>query len=162
MRVRTALTLYLALALACAVLQVLPVEDQLESARADLAAEGFEFDADVRFRYHRYAACDGMACADVALIGERRTILLAPEAFESPGQLRATLLEVWERYREPRPGSVPDLARGALRVIRDGERVGVREPYILRRAHHVYRQLYLELPSDEQADLPDPDELQFP
>ncbi len=142
--------------------QVLPADVQIESALADLAAEGFEFDSDVRFRYHRYAACDGMACADVGLIGERRTILLAPEAFESPGQLRATLLEVWERYREPRPGSVPDLARGALRVIRDGYRVGVRELYILRRAHHVYRQLYLELPGGERADLPDPDELQFP
>ncbi len=153
--------LFPALVLACALVEVPPAEVQVEGARAELAAEGFEFEPDVRFRYHRYAACDGMACADVALIGERRTILLAPEAFESPGRLRATLLEVWERYREPRPGSVRDLARGALRVIRDGHRVGVVEPYILRRAHHSYRQLYNELPNDQREDLPPPDELSY-
>ncbi len=162
MRSRVALTLLLALPLACSVLRGPQPEAQIEAALTDLAAAGFEFDADVRFHYYRYAVCDGMACADVALIDGWRTIRIALEAFDSPDRLRASLLEIWERYREPRPGSIPDLARGALRVIQDGPRVGVDDRYTLRRAHHVYRQLYGELPSERRTDLPQPDQLRFP
>ena len=99
-----------------------------------------------------------MACANLALIAERRTILLAPEAFAGPVQLRATLLEIWERYRQPQPGSLHDLARGALRLIRDGPRVGVDDPFLLRRAHHVYRRLYEQLPPARRTDLPAPED----
>lgn len=162
MRLCVALTLSLAITLACSALRTSQPKLSIEAALADLAAAGFEFDADVRFRQNRYTVCDGMACADLALIGERRTILLAPEAFESPARLRATLLEIWERYQQARPGSVSDLARGALRVIRDGPRVGVDDPYTLRRAHHVYRQLYEALPPQKRVDLPEPDQLPFP
>jgi len=103
-----------------------------------------------------------VACANLALIGERRTILLAPEAFSDSSQLRASLLEIWERYRQPQPGSAHDLARGALRLIRDGPRVGVDDLYLLRRAHHIYRGLYEKLPPARRTDLTAPDELTFP
>jgi len=159
---RVALTLLLALPLGCAALRTPAPEARIEAALADLVRAGFEFDADVRFRYYRYSVCDGVACADLALIGTRRTIRIAPEAFENPSRLRATLLEIWERYQQPRPGSQPDLARGALRVIQDGPRVGVDDLYTLRRAHHIYRQLYEGLPPESRPGLPEPDTLRFP
>lgn len=162
MRDQVALTPLLVLALACSALLGPPPEEQISSALADLAAGGFSFEADVRFRANRYGACDGVACADLALIRERRTILLAPDAFDSPAWLRASLLEIWERYRRPRPGSVPDLARGTLRVMRDGPRVGVDDPQLLRLAHRSYRRLYASLPPEKRADLPDPAGLPFP
>ena len=135
---------------------------EIATALGALAAAGFEFDADVRFRMERYAVCEGFACADLVLIAERRTIVLAPDAFESPARLRGSLLEVWERYREPRPGSLPDLARGSLRVIRDGRRVGVDDVHTLRLAHHSYRQLWNQLTAEQRSDLEDPDRLVFP
>ena len=98
---------------------------------------------------------DGVRCADLTLERGHRTILLADEAFVSDSTLRASLLEIWERYREPRPGSIPDLARGALRVLRDGPRVGVTDPNTLRRARNVYTQLWEQLP-EHYADLPPP------
>jgi len=66
-----------------------------------------------------------------------------------------------ERYREPRPGSVPDLARGTLRVLRDGGRVGV-DAATLRRAQHGYRQLWEALEPAQRECLDDPDSLPFP
>jgi hypothetical protein len=102
-----------------------------------------------------------VTCADLAVIRERRTILLAPEAVREPALLRAALLEIWERYRTPRPGSVPDLARGSLRVLTDGGRVGV-DARTLRRAHHGYQQLWAALPPAERAGLTDPDALALP
>jgi hypothetical protein len=95
------------------------------------------------------------------VIRDRRTILLAPEAVREPPLLRAALLEIWERYKTPRPGSVPDLARGSLRVVTDGARVGVDAP-TLRRAHHGYRQLWAALEPAQRADLADPDGLELP
>jgi hypothetical protein len=144
---------------ACGIFAPPAREAQIEAALADLRAGSFEFDADVRFRADRYAVCEGLACADLVLTRNRRTIILAEEAFGSPSVLRASLLEIWERYREPRPGSVPDLARGALRVVRDGPRVGVVDPHTLRRARNVYRQLWEQLPRRSLEGLPDPDTL---
>jgi hypothetical protein len=129
---------------------------RIREALADLEAGGFEFDPDVAFRVDPYAVCEGIACADVVLIRERRTILLAPDALRSPSMLRATLLEIWERYSEPRPGSIRDLARGAQRVARDGPQVGVDDPRLLQRARLTYRQLYDTLPPDERDGLSDP------
>ena len=103
-----------------------------------------------------------MACADLVLIGERRTILLAPESFESPSRLRATLVEVWGRYQEPRTPRVRDLAEGSLRIQRDGPRAGVDDPVVLRDAYFSYRQLWQDLPPDERRDLPPPDTLAYP
>lgn len=134
----------------------------IEAALADLARVGFAFEADVRFRYDRWAVCEGFACADLLVIRERRTVVIAEGAFESASRLRASLLEIWERYRAPRPGSLPDLARGALRVVRDGRRAGVSEVQTLQLAHHTYRQLWTQLEADARRGLPPPDALAFP
>jgi hypothetical protein len=123
----------------------------------DLDRAGFRFEGDVRFRTDPYAVCEGIACADLIVAQERRTILLSPNLIGQPAALRAALLEVWERYRAPRPGSLPDLARGALRVVEDGPRVGVDDPKLLLRAKFTYRQLYEQLSPAERAELPDPD-----
>lgn len=135
---------------------------QLQSAARDLAAAGFGFEADVGFGVDRYGNCDGVSCADVVLYKGRRTIMVASDAFESRSRLRAALLEIWERYRQPHPGSVRDLARGALRVTRDGARAGVQDVEVLRRAHHGYRRFWLQLPEAERGDLPAPDAVPFP
>ena len=127
-----------------------------------LADAGFEFEPDVQFRADRHASCDGFACADLVVIQERRTILLARDAFDSCDALRAALLEIWERYRDPQRGSTRDFARGALRVASDGSRVGIEEKAILRAAHHTYRQLFDQLPPAQRVDLPDPDTVSFP
>jgi hypothetical protein len=134
-------------------------EVRISDALEDLRAGGFEFEADVRFRVDELVVCEGIACADLVVIQERRTILLAPEALRSHAAVRATLLEIWERYREPRPGSLLDLARGALRVALDGERVGVNDHRLLSRARLVYGQLYRTLPPGRRTGLPDPDTL---
>ena len=134
---------------------------QIRAALVELRDAGFEFDADLAFQVDRYASCSGVACADVALIRERRTILLAAEAVREPPLLRAALLEIWERYSTPRPGSLPDLARGSLRVLTDGGKVGA-DARTLRRAHHGYRQLWAALDPAERARLLDPDALALP
>ena len=54
----------------------------LVEALAELGAAGFEFEADVRFRRDPMSICDGLACAELVLERQRRTIRLAPEAFE--------------------------------------------------------------------------------
>jgi hypothetical protein len=156
-------TLGAILGLACAVGEPPPdVGVRIREALSDLQEGGFSFDPDVAFRVDPYAVCEGVACADLVIMTGRRTILLAPEATRSPEALRATLLEIWERYREPRPGSVHDLARGALRVARDGPRVGATDPDLLRRARLRYRQLYESLPPEERDGLPDPDTAALP
>jgi hypothetical protein len=124
-----------------------------------LADAGFPFEADVVFRVDPYAVCDGVRCADIRTVRRRRTIGIAPEALESEARLRASLLEVWDRYREPRPGSRHDLARGTLRVIQDGPRAGVHDRQTLRIARLTYRQIWTRLPPGERTDLPDPDTL---
>ncbi len=105
----------------------------------------------------RYEVCDGIRCASVVVRDGRRTILLAREAFSSDERLRMSLLEVWERYEQPRPGSVPDLARAALRVLTDGGRVGAGSPANQRRARNVYRGLWESLPEDRRSELPRPE-----
>ena len=134
---------------------------RIRAALADLESAGFRFEADVRFRVDPYAVCEGIACADLVVIGERRTILLAPESIRNDSVLRATLLEIWERYREPRPGSVRDLAHGALRIVQDGPGVGVEDP-VLRNARLEYTQLYRSLPPEERRGLPAPDTIALP
>jgi hypothetical protein len=149
--------------LAC-VVGALPPDSapKIRSALSDLDAAGFRFDADVRFRVDPYAVCEGLACADLVTLKERRTVLLAPEALRSDAVLRATLLEIWERYREPRPGSERDLARGALRVVQDGAAAGVDDEQVLERARLQYTQLYRALPRDDREGLPPPAEIALP
>ena len=151
------------LALACMVgAPPLNATSRVRAAVAALEAAGFPFDADVRFRIDPHAVCQGIACADVVVISDRRTILLAPESLRSDSVLRATLLEIWERYREPRPGAQRDLARGALRIVRDGPTVGVEDERVLRRAQLEYGQLYGALSREEREGLPAPDAMAVP
>jgi hypothetical protein len=120
-----------------------------------LKAAGFEFAPDVRLRNDPRAVCDGISCADLVIEGETRTILVADGGFATPSKLRASLLEIWARYREPRRGNARDLARAALVVVRDGPRVGV-GPGDVGDARFVYRQLWERLSDAQRADLPDP------
>jgi len=131
---------------------------ELGPALADLRAAGFEFAPDVRLRNDAHAVCDGISCADLVIERDTRTILVADGAFASPSKLRASLLEIWARYREPRRGNARDLARAALVVIREGPRVGVGTGDV-GDARFVYRQLWLRLPDAPRADLPNPSSL---
>jgi hypothetical protein len=156
MRARRVILLGVGLA-ACALFRPPDRTPEIAPALADLRAAGFEFAPDVRLRNDRNAVCDGMACADLVVEANRRTILVADGAFASPSKLRASLLEIWARYREPRRGNVRDLARGALLVAQAGPRAGVTDPGVLGDARFTYRQLYERLPDDKRADLPEPD-----
>ncbi|MEE8558299.1 MAG: hypothetical protein V3T14_10480 [Myxococcota bacterium] len=129
---------------------------RIRTALEALEAAEFRFDADVRFRVDPYVVCEGIACADLVVLEHRRTILLAPDALRSDDVLKASLLEIWERYREPRPGSGRDLARGAYRVVQDGPRVGIVDRDLIRRARLRYTQLYELLSPAERAGLPEP------
>lgn len=132
---------------------------EIPPALADLARAGFHFDADVRFVYDPVTVCDGLTCADLVVVDERRTIRLAKPAFTSPSRLRATLLEIWPRYAKPRRSDLTDLARAALLVVTDGERAGVRDPEVVRSARFYYRQLWNQVPPASRRDLPAPDAL---
>lgn len=158
-----ALSLHVAIAASgCALFSAPERDAAIGAALSDLESAGFVFEIDVRFAAERYAVCDGLACGSIALVHGHRTVRLAPEAFDSPARLRATFLEIWERYQEPRPGSLRDLARGTLRVLRDGHRVGIDDEFLLRRAFYRYRQLYERLAVEHRKDLPAPDSLPFP
>jgi hypothetical protein len=157
-----ALALGIGLATACVVAGSKDAGPRIRQALVDLARAGFEFDADVRFRTDPYAVCAGVSCATLVVLKERRTVLLAQGALDSDAALRASLLDIWERYESPHPDSVCDELRGMLRVVRDGPRVGVDDVDILRRAHHAYRRLYVGMRDSECGDLPQPDELAFP
>lgn len=156
MRARGAILLGAGLA-ACALFRPPDRTPEIAPALADLRAAGFEFAPDVRLRNDPHAVCDGMSCADLVIEANRRTILVADGAFASPSKLRASLLEIWARYREPRRGNVRDLARGALLVAQEGPRAGVTDPGVLGDARFAYRQLWERLPDDKRADLPRPE-----
>ena len=141
--------------MACALFRPPDRTPELAPALADLKAAGFEFAPDVRLRNDPRAVCDGISCADLVIERDTRTILVADGAFATPSKLRASLLEIWARYREPRRGNVRDLARAALVVIREGPRVGV-APGDLGDARFTYRQLWQRLPDAQRGDLPDP------
>jgi len=155
---RAAILLGVALA-ACASFGRPDRNAEIPPALADLARAGFSFDADVRFVHDPMTVCDGLTCADLVLIDERRTIRLANGAFESPSRLRATLLEIWPRYALPRHSDVPDLTRAALLVVTDGARAGVRDPEVMSSARFYYRQLWNQIPPASRANLPAPDAL---
>jgi hypothetical protein len=157
-----ALALLLGVLPACVVAGSKDAGLRIRQALVDLAQAGFEFDADVRFRTDPYAVCAGVSCATIVVLKERRTVLLAKGALDSDAALRASLLDIWERYESPHPDSVCDELRGMLRVVRDGPRVGVDDVGILRRAHHAYRRLHVALGDTECGDPPHPDELAFP
>jgi hypothetical protein len=135
---------------------------EIDAAVADLARAGFEFDADVAFARDAYVMCEGVSCSELRIVERRRTILLARDAFASPSRLRASLLDIQGRYRNPRAASAADQARSAVRILRDGPRVGVSDRRLLRETHHLYRQLYGGLSADERAELPGPDDLEYP
>jgi hypothetical protein len=117
-----ALALGIGLATACVVAGSKDAGPRIRQALVDLARAGFEFDADVRFRTDPYAVCAGVSCATLVVLKERRTVLLAQGALDSDAALRASLLDIWERYESPHPDSVCDELRGMLRVVRDGPR----------------------------------------
>lgn len=135
---------------------------QILDAVETLSRAEFRFEPDVAFARDAAAVCLDLSCAEVLVRRNRRTIVIAPEAFDTPDRLRATLLEVWHRYREPRPQSVRDRAGAALRVLLDGPAVGVRDRYLLREAFRVYRMRFEELSPAERQGLRDPDTLVYP
>ncbi len=154
----------LALALGCAAAPA-PAPDpdaQLEAARQDLARAGFDFDADVSFARGPYVVCEAISCAELQVRSGRRTVLLAREAWDSPARLRASLLDIWGRYQKPRAPDYRDKAESALRVLRDGPRVGIEDLVFLRRVYHMYRQLWSQVPDKQRAALPRPDDLAYP
>jgi len=155
MRARDAFLLGVGFA-ACALFRPPDHTPEIAPALVDLRAAGFEFAPDVRLRNDPRAVCDGLACADLVVENQRRTILVADGAFQSPSKLRASLLEIWVRYQTPRHGNLRDLARAALVVVEDGPRAGVTDPGVLADARFAYKQLWQRLPPDKRADLPDP------
>ena len=143
----------------CALFRAPDRTPEIQPALADLEQGGFAFAADVVFRNDPHAVCDGLACADLVVENQRRTIVVADGAFVSPSKLRASLLEIWVRYQTPRHGNVRDLARAALVVVQDGRRAGVTDPGVLADARFVYAQLWRQLPPERRSDLPDPRQL---
>ncbi len=161
--VQSRLAFPLALALACAAPPPPPdPEAQLLAARADLAAAGFSFEADVAFRADPYVVCDGLACAELQVRAGRRTVLLAREAWDSPARLRASLLDIWDRYRRPRAPDHRDRARSALRILEHGPAAGIDDVLFLRRVYHRYGQLFERLPESASGELPKPRDLVYP
>jgi hypothetical protein len=162
LRARHALILFGVALAACANFGRRDRSAEIPPALADLAKAGFTFDADVRFVHEPIAVCDGLTCADIVVIDERRTIRLATGAFANPSRLRATLLEIWPRYQKPRRSDLHALAGAALLVVNDGPRAGVRDAEIMSQARFYYRQLWNRLPPDERAGLPAPETLATP
>jgi hypothetical protein len=141
---------------ACAAFRPPDRSSEIPPALRDLRAAGFPFAPDVAFRNDHYAVCEGMACADLAVEANRRTILVADAAFASPSKLRASLLEIWSRYEMPRRGNARDLARAALLVVQEGRRAGVSDADVLEDARFFYGKLYDDLSDVQRRDLPDP------
>jgi hypothetical protein len=158
-RLRIGMILLAAALAACAAFKPRDRSAEIPSAVAALAAAGFSFPVDIRIVHDPMAVCDGITCADLVVIDERRTIRLANHAFTNPSKLRASLLEIWPRYERPKRGNLPDLARGALLVVTDGARVGISDAEVTREARFAYRQLWNQLKPAERAGLPTPDSL---
>ncbi len=146
----------------CALFRPVDRTPEIEPALADLRHAGFEFAPDVRFVHDPVAVCDGITCADLVVVAERRTIRLANNAFSSPSRLRASLLEIWPRYTLPRRADVIVFANAARLVVTDGERAGVSDPEVLREARFAYRQLWNQVSPADRSNLPTPDSLPAP
>lgn len=155
-----ALAILLGAALGCAALGP-DRGPEIQAALRDLANGGFEFEADLAYQIDRYVVCDGFSCTELRVIRGRRTILIATDAFESPGRLRASLLDIWGRYQQPHAPSTADQAKSALRIVRHGAEVGV-DRRLRQEAHHGYRQLYAHLSAQERERFPPPDDLVYP
>jgi hypothetical protein len=149
-----ALSLVLA---ACAAFKPRDRSAEIPPAVAELAAAGYSFPIDIRIVHDPMAVCDGITCADLVVIENRRTIRLANHAFTSPSKLRASLLEIWPRYERPKRGNLPDLASGALLVVREGARVGITDVEVIREARFTYRQLWNQLTPAERTRFPAPE-----
>jgi hypothetical protein len=134
----------------------------IDAALADLAAADFRFEPDVAFAEDRFVVCEGVSCSELKTVHGRRTVLIAREVFQSPSRLRATLLDMWGRYQQPRAPSTADQARSALRILQDGPRAGIDDTQLLRDTHHTYRQLYNSMKPAQRAELPRPDDLAYP
>ena len=134
---------------------------EIQAALRDLKGGGFEFDADLAYRIDRYVVCDGLSCTELRVIRGRRTILISPETFETPGRLRASLLDIWGRYKKPRTPTTADQARSALRIVSHGADVGI-DRRLRQHTHHSYRQLYTQLSPKEREPFPPPDDLVYP
>lgn len=147
---------------ACAVFRPVDRASEIEPALADLRRAGFEFAPDVRFVHDPIAVCDGIRCADLVVVSERRTIRLATTAFASRSKLRASLLEIWPRYTMPRRADAAALARSAWLVASDGPRAGVSDPEVLAEVRFAYRQLWGQATPEERASLPSPESLPMP
>ncbi len=144
---------------ACALFRPRDRTPEIQPALADLSRAGYVFAADLAFVHDPMTVCDGITCADLVVIADRRTIRLANNAFTSPSKLRASLLEIWPRYTRPRRGDVPGMARAALLIVTDGPRAGVTDVEVLREARFAYRQLWNQATPLERANLPAPDSL---
>lgn len=155
-RLRRAVILFGVALTACALFRPQDRSAEIQPALADLSRAGFEFAADVAFVHDPMTVCDGISCADLVVIADRRTIRLANNAFANPSKLRASLLEFWPRYTMPRRGDVPGLARAALLVVTDGARAGVTDPEVLREARFAYRRLWNQATPAERVKLPEP------
>ena len=156
------LALALALSLACATGAPERAPITIEAARADLARAHFYFESDIAFERDPYVVCIDLSCAELRVRDRRRTILLAPEAFESASLLRASLLDIWGRYKNPGVPTPYQRAQSALRILKSGSEVGVTDRSLLRATHHRYGQLYLLLEPEQQGELPRPDDLAYP
>ncbi len=159
---RALLALALPLPLACATASQGAAPVTIEAALADLDGGGFRFESDVAFARDPYVVCAGITCAELRVRDRRRTILVAPEAFASASRLRASLLDIWGRYKHPGVPTPYERAESALRILKYGPRVGVTDRSLLRATQHRYRQLYELLEADQRDELPRPDDLAYP
>lgn len=159
---RALLALALPLGLACATATQGEPPVTIESALADLDRGHFRFEPDVAFARDEYVVCTGITCAELRVRDRRRTILLAPDAFASASRLRASLLDIWGRYKNPGIPTPSERAQSALRILKYGPGLGVTDRSLLRAIQHRYRQLYDLLDADERSELPRPDDLAYP
>lgn len=159
LRARSAAILVGVVLAGCALVRPVDRSLEIEAALGDLRRAGFEFAPDVRFVHDPIAVCDGIRCADLVVVSDRRTIRLATTAFASRSKLCASLLEIWPRYTMPRRADAAALARSAWLVASEGQRAGVDDPEVLGEARFAYRQLWHQATPAERASLPSPESL---